>query len=455
MPPQLASLRHATLLFFLPVFLVFGPAVALAQPDFAKALRLARADHAGEPAAAGPLKALVSEYGTPLYIYDRSSILDQFRMVDQAFRAGFPRLRVFYALKANSNPEIVRLLRSAGAGAETVSGGEIQLAMECGVPGPEIIFTSSSKSPDELELAVSNNVLVNVDSRDELEQLQEVAARLGKTVRIAIRVNPSVDPDTIHQINTGKAESKFGIHLEGDLALDAYRRAAELPNLRICGAHCHIGSQITTPESYCQTAKKMLGLVGEIRTSLGLQLEFVDLGGGFGVPYRDGETVMTPAELVAALQPVWREGIAALGYEPELWIEPGRFFVAPAGFLLVRVNSVKQTPLKTFVNVDAGFNTLARPAMYGAYHRVRVVGRTENPVEVEIAGNVCETGDILATSRQLPRPVAGDLLIFLDSGAYGYSMASHYNSRPLPAEVMIDGQAATLIRAQDFGSRAK
>jgi diaminopimelate decarboxylase len=190
----------------------------------------------------------------------------------------------------------------------------------------------------------------------------------------------------------------------------------------------------------------MLDFVAELKTKLGIRLEFVDLGGGFGIPYHDGETVMSPKDLVAALAPVWKDGVAALGYEPELWIEPGRFFVAPSGFLLVRVNSVKKTPYHTFVNVDAGFNTLVRPAMNQAYHRVRVVGRTENPTKVEVAGNVCETGDILAADRTLPLPSAGDLLVILDAGAYGFAMASEYNSRPLPAEVMVDGDRTTVIR---------
>jgi diaminopimelate decarboxylase len=344
---------------------------------------------------------------------------------------------------------IVGLLHKEGAGAEVVSGGEIVLSRRAGVAGSDIMFTSSSKSPDELALALREGVTINVDSVDELEQVDRAAASVGKTARISFRVNPAVDPHTIHQINTGIADSKFGLHLAEGLALDAYTRAKALTHVRIAGVHCHIGSQITEPEGYRLAAQKVLAFVAELKDRLGIRLEFVDLGGGFGIPYHDGDAVMSPADLVGALVPVWKEGVAALGYEPELWIEPGRYFVAPSGFLLVRVNSVKATPYHTFVNVDAGFNTLVRPAMYQAYHRVRVVGRAENPTKVEVAGNVCETGDILAADRTLPLPAAGDLLVILDAGAYGFSMASEYNSRPMPAEVMVDGDRVTVIRKRE------
>jgi diaminopimelate decarboxylase len=179
---------------------------------------------------------------------------------------------------------------------------------------------------------------------------------------------------------------------------------------------------------------------------LGITLEFIDIGGGIGIAYRDGETVMTPDQLAAVLQPIWEKGVAELGYEPTLWIEPGRFFVAPSGFLLTRVNTVKTTPVKTFINVDCGFNTLMRPAMYQAYHRVRVIGPRENVIKCDIAGDVCETGDILATDRELPKAAPGSLVELLDAGAYGFSMASEYNARPLPAEVLVNGSSVTLLR---------
>ncbi len=190
----------------------------------------------------------------------------------------------------------------------------------------------------------------------------------------------------------------------------------------------------------------MLAFVRELKADLGIRLSFVDLGGGLGIPFRDGESVMGPEDLAKALKPIWDEEVALLGYEPELWIEPGRFLVAQSGVMVARVNSVKTTPVKTFVNVDAGFNTLMRPALYGAEHRVRVVGKTAAPMTLDVAGDVCETGDILAEGRLLPRPEAGDLVVFLDAGAYGFAMASEYNARPLPAEVLVDGDEVRVIR---------
>jgi diaminopimelate decarboxylase len=385
-------------------------------------------------------------HGTPLYVYDKASIVGQARALKGAFSPLFPKLKIFYAVKANTNGAIISLLREEGFGAEVVSGGELVAARRVGVPGAEIMFTSSSKRPEEIELAIHTGGVLNVDSRDELEQVETLAAKLNKTARISFRINPGVDPHTIHQINTGISESKFGLHIENGIALAAYARAKELPHVRIAGIHCHIGSQITETSGYEETARKMLAFVKELKDVLKLQVEFIDLGGGLGIAYRDGETVMGPGDLAKALKPIWDAGVKALGYEPTLWLEPGRFFVAPSGFLLARVNSVKTTPVKTFVNIDAGFETLMRPAMYQAYHRVRVVGPPGEKQKLDIAGDVCETGDILAADRMLPRPKAGDLVVILDAGAYGFSMASEYNARPLPAEVLVDGDSVRVIR---------
>lgn len=436
----LSPFRSAALLLALPL------AAQVAAPTLHDALLAARADRAGEPGIGGAFQRLAQQHGTPLYIYDQAHIQGQAAALRKAFAPRFPKLRILYALKANTNPAIIGLLRAEGLGAEVVSQGEIETALRVGYTGPEIMFTSSSKGPGELRRAIQLGTVLNVDSTDELGQVQAEARRQKKTARISFRVNPGVDPHTIHQINTGIAESKFGLHLEGGLAFKAYERAKAMPEIRIEGAHCHIGSQITEAEGYQLTARKMLGLVKELKDKLGIQLAFLDLGGGIGIPYQDGQKVMSPEELAQALEPIWKEGVAAAGYEPTLWLEPGRFFVGGAGTLLVRVNTVKQTPLKTFVNVDAGFNTLMRPAMYQAYHRVRVVGRTQDPVKVDIAGDVCETGDILAEGRTLPRAQAGDLVAILDAGAYGFSMASEYNARPMPAEVLVDGDKAKVIR---------
>ena len=215
--------------------------------------------------------------------------------------------------------------------------------------------------------------------------------RQKTTARISFRVNPGVDPVTFHKVNTGISESKFGVHLEGGIALSAYRRASSLPGLAVVGLHAHIGSQIVDPAGHVETLRRLLAFALELKRSLGIVLEFVDAGGGIGIPYEDGQSAMSPDGLASALAPVWAEGTRALGYEPELRVEPGRWFVGPAGYLLARVNTVKRTPVRLFLNVDAGFNTLMRPSMYGAYHRVRVVGRTDHGETVDVAGDVCET----------------------------------------------------------------
>ena len=413
-------------------------------------LEALRADRAGESAASSAVSRLASEFGTPLYVYDRATIVSQFRSLHAAFASRFPKLRVHYALKANGNGALLAVLRAEGAAPEVVSLGEIVTALHAGWAGDEILFTSSSKGPEEIAKAVEIGAVLNVDSRDELEQVAASAAAAGTRVRISFRINPGIDPHTLHQINTGIPEAKFGLHLDGGLARAAYTRARELPSVAITGVHCHIGSQIMETDGYVKTARKMLAFVVELKRDLGISLEFVDLGGGLAVPYHDGEEGLAPAALAAALAPVWTEAMADLaafgGDSPALWLEPGRFFVAPSGFLVTRVNSVKTTTVKTFVNVNAGSNTLLRPAMYAAHHRARVVGASGIPEILDVAGDVCETGDILAAERRLPRPKAGDFVVFLDTGAYGFSMASTYNARPLPAEVLVDGDTATLIR---------
>ena len=405
-----------------------------------------RAGEAAHPDAVSAFTRLAADHGTPLYVYDAETIREKARALRDAFVPRFGRLKLRYALKANTNVAIVRLVLAEGFLPEVVSEGEIRAALRAGARGSDVLFTSSSKSPSEIEFALAHDVVLNVDNLDELGQASRAAVARGATARVSFRINPGVDPDTLHQINTGIPESKFGVHLDGGIARTAYGTAAGLPGVRVVGAHCHIGSQITDPAGYLETARKMLGFARELKRDLGLTLEFVDLGGGLGIPYADGQSVMSADDLAAALAPVWAEEVALLGYEPELWIEPGRFLVAQAGSLVARVNSVKTTPVKTFVNVDAGFNTLMRPAMYGAEHRVRVVGRDGAAMTLDVAGDVCETGDILAEARSLPRPEAGDLVVFLDAGAYGFAMASEYNARPLPAEVLVDGDEVRVVR---------
>jgi diaminopimelate decarboxylase len=412
------------------------------------------AQHPIERFTPAELEAWAAKYDTPLYLYDGDRIAANYRRLDQAFRAVYANTRIHYALKANSNPAVVALLRAQGAGAEIVSEGELELALKLGFRGAEILFTSNSKRPSEIDRALEAGAILNVDSEDELEQVAARAKAKAITARISFRLNPAVDPHTHAKIATGVVDSKFGLHFSDGGALRAVTRALELaPAVKLVGLHSHIGSQITEPQPFRLAAEEMVEFVVRLYRDKGVRFEFVDLGGGLGIPYRDGQEVMSADDWGRAQAEPLLAARAALGGElPELWIEPGRALVADAGLLLARVNSVKTTPIKTFVNVDAGFNTLMRPVMYEAYHRVRAVGKggtgTSETRRVEIAGNVCETGDILASARELPPLAAGDLVAILDAGAYGFSMASEYNTRPLPAELLVTGDAVELVRAR-------
>lgn len=392
------------------------------------------------------LKEIAVEYGTPVYVYDGDVILERYRDFAGALAGVYKKTRVFYAAKANTSLAILALLRSEGAGADCVSGGEVASALKAGFTPQDIIFTSNSKSSGELSNALNAGVIITVGNTDELRLLSGLAEEGVKTARVSFRVNPDVDPKTHPKIATGLRESKFGLHFEGDAAFNACRTASGLDGINVVGLHAHIGSQILDPSGFVEAAGKVFMFAKRLKDELSLELEFIDLGGGVGIKYGEEDTPLTPAELALALKPAIEDGVSSLGSEPHLYFEPGRYIVGPAGVLLATANSVKETPAKKFVNVDAGFNTLARPVMYGGYHRVSVLRKTGESQTYDIAGNVCESGDILAKDRRLPEVVRGDIIVFHDTGAYGFSMASEYNSRPLPAEVLVKAGRKHLIR---------
>ena len=394
------------------------------------------------------LMAFAEEYGTPLYVYDGDLIGEKFRRFSAAFTRHYPKVSVYYALKANSNLSVVALLKKAGAAAECISMGEMQIALELGYRGSEILFTSSSKSPEELEFAVRHGVVVNLDSLGDLENLIAVVERLEKRAKVSFRINPDVDPRTHRHIATGHKFSKFGILFANDEIVRAYRRAGECPWLDIVGIHSHIGSQIMELEPFLRNVQLVASAVRTLKAELGIELEFIDLGGGLGIPYRDGENPLTPETVAEAVCRRLKEELAEIGSLPTLVLEPGRYFVGDAGILLARVNSVKHTPYQHFINVDTGFNHLLRPLLYEAHHRVRVLGKEGKLDSFEVAGNICETGDILAHDRLLPTPSPGDYVAFLDAGAYGFSMASEYNSFLLPAEILVRGDRVQVIRTR-------
>ncbi|MDD1660612.1 MAG: diaminopimelate decarboxylase, partial [Methanomicrobiales archaeon] len=369
---------------------------------------------------------LARRYGTPLYVTDEERIRANYREYRDALRAGYPRVKVLFAAKANGNPAILRALASEGAGADVFSAGELLLALRAGMAPGDLLFNGSSKSPSDLALAVEKGVRVSVDSLDELRQLDRAATAAGSEVEIAFRVNPALEVPTHPKIATGIATSKFGIPHEQ--VPDAYRAALSCRSVVPAGIHCHIGSQILEVKPFAEAAAVMTDLAAAI-TDLGVRLTFIDLGGGLGIPYhRTTEPAPTPGDYAAEVVPVFLQGIQDAGISPELWVEPGRYLVGDSTVLLARVNSVKEAHAR-FVNVDAGFNLLVRPVMYDAYHEVLVANKADSPPvqNCSIAGPICETGDLLARDRALPRVQAGDLIAVLDAGAYGFAMASQYN----------------------------
>jgi diaminopimelate decarboxylase len=339
----------------------------------------------------------------------------------------------------------MRVLAKLGAGADVFSGGELALALEAGMPAKKLLFNGSSKTKADLALAVQHGVKVSVDSLDELHQLDAVARDAGKVAPISFRVNPALEVPTHPKIATGLATSKFGIPHEQIPA--AYKEALTCKNVKPVGIHCHIGSQILEVGPFAKAAEVMVRIAKEL-SERGVKLEFLDLGGGLGIPYHhDTDPAPTPEDYANAVMPVFLDGIKAAGITPELWIEPGRFLVADSTVLLTRVNSTK-TAHKRFANVDAGFNLLIRPAMYDSYHEVIVANRADAPLtsEYTVTGPICETGDIIAPDRKLPELAAGDLIAVLDTGAYGYAMSSQYNGRPRCPEVLVHGKDVALMR---------
>jgi len=392
------------------------------------------------------LVELAERYGTPLYVYDEQRIRQRYREFRRAFSSYSP-VEVYYACKANSALAILRVLYEEGAGADIVSEGELFLALKAGFEAEKIIFTGNCKTDRELEAAVEAGVTVNLDSLDELERLDAIAGELGREVRVCFRVNPEVSPETHPHLATGLRESKFGLHEK--LVVEAYRRAAECRNLRVTGIHMHIGSQITSTSPFLEAAGRLFDIAGRLKRELGIELEFADLGGGVGIRYTAEQSFITPEQLASEMLPLIERKLEEHGLgRMKLIFEPGRYIVGDAGVLLTKVHTVKETPYKVFAGCDAGFNLLLRPAMYGAHHEVVVASRASAEPEtvVTFAGNLCESGDILARDRHVPAVRRGDVVAVLDAGAYGFAMSSQYNSRPRCAEVLVKEGRAELIR---------
>jgi len=387
------------------------------------------------------LRALATVAGTPVYVYSKAALLEGLAGYHRAFR-DVPHV-VCYSVKANSNLGVLSVLAKAGAGADIVSGGELYRALRAGIPAKKILFSGVGKSRDEMRDALKADILMfNVESRSELRVLDEVALEMGVRAPIALRVNPDVDPQTHPYIATGLKTSKFGIPF--DEALAAYEDAAKMQGVEIVGVDMHIGSQLTKATPVADAVARVVALVKALRERA-IEIRMVDIGGGLGIRYRE-ETPPTHEEYATVLLPALREAGATV------LLEPGRSIAGNAGILLTRVLYRKDTGAKKFVVIDAAMNDLIRPSLYGAFHDILPVDETDRArarETVDVVGPICESGDFLAKDRELARVEPDDLLAVMSAGAYGFVMASNYNTRPRPAEVLVDGNRYTIVRRRE------
>ena len=384
-----------------------------------------------------PLSAIAAAEGTPIYVYSAAVLRERYQAIDGAFE-GYPHA-LHYALKANSTLAVARLLRQLGSSVDANSVWEIEVARRAGFEPSQIVFTGVGKTPDELESAVALGVkAINVESAGELARLEAIGSRLGRAVRVAIRVNPDIDAKSHPHISTGLKINKFGVPLDAARALLQTLKAR--PFLQLVAIHVHVGSQITSLDPLRRAAAVAASVSRELLQQ-GFPLEYVDVGGGLGVSY-DGGDVPSAADYVGALVEAVRDT------ELPIVLEPGRAIAAPAGALLARVIDVKpRTADSDFVIIDAGMTELLRPALYGAFHRIEpVAAPAAGDHHYEIVGPVCESSDVVGRDRRLPLLRTGDVVAIRDAGAYGSAMASNYNRRPLPAEVLVDGGTWRVIR---------
>jgi diaminopimelate decarboxylase len=389
-----------------------------------------------------PLEEIAAQVGTPCYVYSYATLRRHYEVFEQAL-ARLPHL-ICYSVKANTSGALLAVLASLGSGADIVSGGELGRALRAGIPPDRIVFSGVGKQAWEIQQALEAGILLfNVESESELHVLDETAGRLGRVAPVALRVNPDVDPGTHPYVATGLRESKFGIPMEQARAV--LEQALRMPHLALRGIDCHIGSQLTRVEPFVDSVQRIMALAREVRCR-GADLRYIDVGGGLGIRYSE-ETPPSPEEYGRAVSEV----IERLGnLELTLIAEPGRVIVGNAGVLLTRVLYLKQSGTKRFVVVDAGMNDLIRPALYGSFHSIQPVrARPGDPVEVDVVGPICESGDFLARNRALPPVEPGDLLCVLSAGAYGFTMASNYNSRPRPAEVLVRGAQKAVVRTRE------
>jgi len=390
------------------------------------------------------VKKIAKEIGTPAYIYSLEALRQQFRVFDRAF-SSVPHL-VCFSVKANSNIALLRAFANEGGGFDIVSAGELFRALKAGADPKKIVFSGVGKKREEIEYALQSGILMfNVESEHELLALNEIAGGMRQKAPISLRINPDVDPQTHPYISTGMKKAKFGVDIKR--SVEAYKKAASLPNLEVVGVDCHIGSQLTSVTPFVDALARVREyldrvLVGSLQKE-GARIRYLDLGGGLGITYHD-EMPPHPEEYARAIL----EGLA--GLDVTLILEPGRVIVGNAGILVTEVQYLKETDEKKFVIVDGGMNDLIRPALYGSYQAIQpVMQNSREKIVADVVGPICESGDFFAKDREIARPERGDLLAVMSAGAYGFTMASNYNSHPKPPEVLVDGDQYYVIRARE------
>ncbi len=385
---------------------------------------------------------IVERFGTPIYLYDESSIVSNYQKLHEAFSKYFEKFSIHFSIKANSNISILKILHNLGAGVDSSSPFEVKVALQAGFARDKIIYTGNYESIDDLQEVAPYNIQINLDDISSFNKLIQICI----PDIVSFRVNPGIGKGGFEGITTGGADAKFGVPYE--LLAEAYKMA-KAEGIQRYGVHIMTGSNILEPYYFAEVLEKLFRIIGRVFNELEIQPEYIDIGGGFGIPYTDGEKELDldfTAKLVAE---VFFEYVEKYGFNtPELIVEPGRYLVGNAGFLISKVTGVKNG-YKKFVGIDAGMNCLVRPALYGAVHRISVYGKNNNYQLVNICGQICENSDIIAKNLPAPEITEGDILVIHDVGAYGYSMSSNYNGRPRPAEVLVSQQGLHLIRRKE------
>jgi diaminopimelate decarboxylase len=386
-----------------------------------------------------PIATIADRVGTPFYLYSHRTLVRHFKAFDSAFEK--VRHLVCYSVKANSNVALLRIFVSLGAGLDVVSGGELFRALKSGVDPKKVVFSGVGKTEQEIEYGLNSGILMfNVESPQEMSRIDEIAGRMGTKAPVAIRVNPDIDPKTHPYISTGLRENKFGIDF--NRSMEEYILAKGLPNIEIIGVDCHIGSQLIEIQPFVEALRRLKGLVNTLRQR-GIGIQYLDLGGGLGITYKD-EVPPHPTEYAEAIV----EEVSELDYT--LIFEPGRVIVGNAGILVSRVLYTKETGEKNFIIVDAGMNDLIRPSLYGSFQGILPVSEEEGEeIVADVVGPICESGDFMAKNRRMPKFKPGDLVAVMSAGAYGFSMSSNYNSRPRVCEVLAKGDDFHLIRERE------